>query len=79
MWSNLKKEKLIIGSTAIKNFHSDFRVPKDLDVISKIPVMEKEHQSYWIPEFQELLDLNKNMVFLDPDLCLTLKMSHFLY
>lgn len=72
----MKPEKLIFGSTAIKYFYPEFREPKDLDVISKVSVMEKEHQAYWIDSFEEVLEINKGLIFVDPDLILTIKASH---
>lgn len=68
---------MIFGSTAIKHFYPDFRNPKDLDIMSKEGgVITKEIQKYWIDEFQELIDLSNNKVYLDPELCLTVKCSH---
>lgn len=72
----MKPKKLIIGSTAIKHWYPEFREPKDLDVICEEKVMTKEVQHYWIPEFEILLENNKDSTYLDPDLMLALKCSH---
>ena len=72
----MKGKELIFGSTAVKHWHSDFREPSDLDIISEEKVMSKEVQHYWIPEFQALLDSNKDDRFLDADLILTNKCAH---
>lgn len=71
--------KLIIGSVAAKHWFSDFREPKDIDFISREPIMSRTAQHYWIPEFEEVLQINRNNTYLDPDLLLTLKMSHASY
>lgn len=70
------KTELIFGSTAVKHWFPDFREPKDLDMISKAPKMEKEHQNYWIPTFQYFLDNNEDDVYLDPVFLLTNKAAH---
>lgn len=70
-------DKLIFGSHAIKARHSDFREPKDIDYIDKNIIITKEEQHYWIPEFKILLDINKDCKYLDLDLLLTCKASHF--
>jgi hypothetical protein len=67
---------MIFGSTAIKHFYPDFREPKDLDVMTPVPLMTREEEHYWSPVFQELIDASTNKEFLDPDLLLTLKASH---
>lgn len=67
---------MIIGSTAVKHWHPDFRVPSDLDIISTEKKMSREVQHYWIPEFEMLLKANKDKEYLDADLVLTLKASH---
>jgi len=70
--------KLIIGSTALKHwFPTEVREPKDFDLISSEPKMEQAEQHYWIDEFQGLLQANKDSQYIDPDLLLTLKSSHF--
>lgn len=66
---------MIIGSTAIKHYFSDFRDPKDLDEIGS-GISSRNHEFHWIPEYQLLIDNSLNKEFLDPDLILTLKASH---
>lgn len=71
---------LIIGSTAIKYWFPDFkREPKDIDYISPVSLRTREKENLWIPEFKELLFRNKDSQYLDPELLLTLKSSHFGY
>ena len=71
-------EKLIAGSTAIKYFYPDFREPKDTDYISEDNIKPtRAEENIWIPELQELIDRNKDEKYLDPELSLTLKCSHF--
>lgn len=67
---------MIFGSTAIKHFYRDFRDPKDLDVMTPDPLMTREEEHYWIPEYEDLIQASNNKKFLDPDLILTLKASH---
>jgi hypothetical protein len=70
-------KKIIIGSHAIKQFYPDFREPKDLDYICENDdTMTPEVQCYWIPEFEELLKVNRGFDCLDPDCMLTLKAAH---
>ena len=71
-------KSLIIGSTAIKHWYPDFkREPKDLDLIDTETYMStKEVERLWIHQFQELLDINIDDRYLDPDSLLTLKLSH---
>jgi len=70
-------KSLIIGSTAIKHWYHDFkRVPKDLDLICADGVSTKDVERLWISEFQELIDINFDESYLDPNLLLTLKLSH---
>jgi hypothetical protein len=71
------KDKLIIGSHAMRHWFPDFpREPKDLDIISEVPQMSRDIQHYWIPEFEHFLKFNTNDKFLDPDFLLNLKLSH---
>lgn len=66
---------LIFGSVAIKHWFPDFpREPKGLDIISNNPFEEDVVKHYWIPEFQYLLDNNKDEGYLDPDFLFTLKL-----
>ncbi len=67
---------MIIGSHAAKFHFSDFREPKDLDIISEIHLMTENEQHYWIPEFAELKKYNKGLIYADPDVLISLKGSH---
>jgi hypothetical protein len=71
-------KSLIIGSTAIKHWYPDFkREPKDLDLIDTETYMStKGVERLWIHQFQELLDINIDDRYLDPNSLLTLKLSH---
>lgn len=68
---------MIIGSTAMKHWFPECREPKDLDIISKKKIMTEKEQHYYIPEFEALLDLNKESKYITPENLLTLKASHF--
>lgn len=68
--------KLIFGSTAIKHWFPEFRDPKDLDIICKDEAMSREVQHYWIPQFEILLENNKNPKYLDPNFIYQVKCSH---
>jgi hypothetical protein len=71
------RDRLIFGSHALKHHFPDFkREPKDLDIITKDPLMTPDEQHYWIPEFQYFLDNNKDDTYLDADHLITLKLSH---
>jgi hypothetical protein len=69
---------LIYGSTAIKHWFPDYsKSPKDLDIISQDKTLKKEGvEVYWIPEFQYVVDNNKDKTYVDPDLLYTIKVSH---
>lgn len=71
-------KSLIVGSTAIKHWYPDFkREPKDLDLIDpETAKSSKDVERLWIPEFQDLLDINNDEKYCDPDILLTLKLSH---
>ncbi len=71
------KESLIFGSTAAKHWFPDFpREPHDLDLISKKGFMSKQEQHYFWPTFSELLEINKDSEYLDPELLVTVKAAH---
>jgi len=73
----MPREKLIIGSRAIQAWFPDFkRNPKDIDFISKTPLMSREVQHYWVDSFQYILDNNKSDIYVDPNFLLTIKTSH---
>lgn len=65
------------GSTALKFWYPDeTRTPKDLDVMSNSGIMTRKEEHYWVPTFNEIIDLSVNKEYLDPDLLLTIKASH---
>ena len=73
----MPREKLIIGSRAIQAWFPDFkRNPKDIDFISKTPLMSREVQHYWVDSFQYILDNNKSDIYVDPNFLLAIKTSH---
>ena len=65
---------LIYGSTAIKYWYSDFREPRDLDIITNREKI-KGIECYWMKEFEYLTE-NKDTRYVDPNSLLTIKMSH---
>lgn len=68
---------LIFGSTAAKHWFPEFREPKDLDIITKIPQKkEPGHEEYWEDAFQYVLDNNQDKKYVDPNFLLTIKLSH---
>jgi len=68
---------MIYGSTAIKHWYSDFRVPNDLDIIEKNPRKNtKNNEYYWTDAFQYIYDNNKNSKYVDPNFLYTIKVSH---
>lgn len=72
------KSSLVFGSTAAKFWFPDFpREPQDLDVMSQgEKISTKAYQTYWWDTFEEILEINKDEKYLDPDLLYTLKCSH---
>lgn len=72
------KNKLIIGSVAMKYWFPDFpRTPKDLDYMSpEHHINNKEVEYLWEPEFQYFLDNNKDDTYIDPQNLLLLKTAH---
>ena len=71
-------DSLIFGSQAARHWFPDFpREPQDLDVMSKgEKISTREYQTYWWPTFEEMLQINKDEKYLDPDLLLAAKMAH---
>lgn len=67
---------MIFGSTAIRHWFTDFRSPKDLDVMSPSGWMSETEQHYWADSFGQIIESNKDPIYLDPDMLLTIKMSH---
>ncbi|WP_407304122.1 hypothetical protein [Acinetobacter sp.] len=71
----------IIGSVAVYHWFSDSRVPRDIDILTPIQFRGSNSNicvidTQWHEVAQELIDANKDPVFLDPDLLFTLKVSH---
>lgn len=76
----MKSRELIIGSTALNYFYPECRKPHDLDLMSYTSRMERGFENYWFDESSELiLELNKDDKYIDPNLLLTLKLSHLAY
>jgi hypothetical protein len=70
-------KKLIFGSTALKHWFPDYPYePKDLDLITQDKTKEKRVDKYYDPALQIILENNKDSVYIDPDLLLTLKAAH---
>lgn len=69
-------KNLIFGSTAARYWFSDFRDPKDFDLIGKDQKITKEKQVYWNPAFEKVFEINKDSKYVDPDILLTIKASH---
>jgi hypothetical protein len=72
------KNKLIIGSRAAKHHFPEFpRDPNDLDIMCESTMMTKDIQHYWFDDASiEILKKNIDDQFIDPNLLLTLKVSH---
>jgi hypothetical protein len=69
---------MIIGSTAIKHWFPDFnRDPKDLDSLTQEKISHQDN--HWHDGFIEILKINSDEMYLDPDLLYTLKISHLSY
>jgi hypothetical protein len=70
--------RLIIGSHAMKHWYGDFpREPKDLDIMDESPLMTKDVQHYWFGKASEkILKINKDSIYIDPNILYTLKISH---
>ena len=58
---------LIFGSCAVKHWFPEFRIPNDLDILSK--------QDYWISAF-DYLSKNQHNQYVDPNFLYTIKISH---
>lgn len=82
------KNCLIIGSVAARHWFADFnRVPLDIDLLSPqktgnpilcepLPTGKYCIDVQWHDAGEFLIDINHDSVFLDPELLLTLKVSH---
>jgi hypothetical protein len=71
----------IIGSVAMYHWFPDARVPSDIDLLTPAQISGNDSKVCvvdvsWHRAAQELIDANKDPVFLDPDLLFTLKLSH---
>lgn len=82
------QNSVIIGSTAIKSYFPDFkREPKDLDVAVRSEDLIKELAPFYVNEGEARVEFLVNpvivnyarSVILEPDLLLTLKMSHIFW
>lgn len=74
-------QHILIGSTALKHWFPDAREPKDIDFLSP-KTIETTHlcvrvENYWHEAAEYLIDKSINKTWLDPELLLSLKMSHF--
>jgi hypothetical protein len=72
---------MIIGSAAIKHWFPHFpREPKDHDIWSIVPKMNRKVDDYWDHRLQDWLDIRKSYgylgQYLTPDELYTLKVSH---
>jgi hypothetical protein len=72
---------LIIGSTAAYHWFPDRRPPKDIDILTPAKIIGCEAKvcvvdSSWHEIADEIITLNKDPVFADPDILYTLKVSH---
>lgn len=72
---------IIIGSTAAKHWFPGWRNPKDVDLLTPAKFKSSDNSacfvdSSWHELAEELMALSKNKTFLDPELLLTLKLSH---
>jgi hypothetical protein len=72
----------IIGSTALYHWYPDFpRIPLDIDLLTPAKIAGSDSKicivdSHWHDAAEELISFNSDPVFLDPDLLLTMKVSH---
>lgn len=72
---------LIIGSTAAYHWFPDRKPPKDVDFLTPTKVLSQDPQACiidtsWHDLAEEIISLNKDPVFADPDVLYTLKVSH---
>ena len=67
---------MIIGSTAMKFWFPETRTPKDLDIISDVPMMTADEQHYWVPSFEMAKKFSSNSIYADPNILYTIKCSH---
>lgn len=68
---------LIIGSVAAHHWFSDWRLPRDVDVLSpEVSPVPMVIDYQWHEMAEKVLAASKHPVFADPDILLTLKLSH---
>lgn len=72
---------LMIGSVAAHHYFSDWRQPKDIDLLTPAKISGNHGDvcvvdAQWHELAEELIDLSANKVFADPWLLHTLKLSH---
>jgi len=72
------KKWLIIGSVAAKHHFSDFRDPKDIDILTPVDIKGSSLcviDTQWHEVAQEILDASEGP-FASPEVLMTLKVSH---
>lgn len=72
---------LIIGSTAMYHWFPDSRLPKDLDLLTPAKISGNQSavcvvDSQWHELAEEIISINQDKVFADPNILYTLKVSH---
>lgn len=68
---------LIIGSTAARHWFDDARAPLDLDVLTPLEIHAPGViDAQWHGAAEFLISRNEDETFADPDILLTLKVSH---
>lgn len=72
---------LIIGSTAAYHWFPDARKPKDLDLLTPAKITGNHGEicvvdAHWHDAAEEVIGVNTDPVFADPNVLLTLKISH---
>lgn len=71
---------IVIGSSAIRHSFPDFkRDPKDIDIVFKVQPPEKSTKEVEYLLNPIVFDYSKSDKYLEPDLLLTLKMSHLFW
>lgn len=80
---NSKQPFIIIGSVAAKHWFPDFRQPNDFDIVTPIDSSCIKTNKFVDIQSHRLFDLivdaSDNKTFADPDVLLTLKLSHVHY
>lgn len=71
------KNWLIIGSVAMHHWLNNTTKQNDIDIISAEKLSGRFIESHhWGSIADRILEMNKDPIFLDPEMCLTLKYSH---